>query len=245
MATVVERWLAACPETPLDLSGDPGRAALKSMVDGWLARMLAPLAERPLSLTELDRQLTTVSYPTIERRLEALRLAEQVEIRERTGGGTPYMLTRWLRGGVAPLAVAARWEHRHASDGAVPITRLEIESATKIAAPLISVPYALAGICQMAVRVADGERKRRLLGLIEVRNGDVYFGEVYPRRKPDAWASGEIEAWFSAIIDGDPGSLRCNGDRDLIDALLTHLHESLFGEAPEAANDRAGSHQTY
>ncbi len=156
VAEHLRRWLAEAPAGPFEPGTDPARAAVKGLVDGWLAHMLAPLATEPLSLTELDRRLTTVSYPTIERRLETMRLVAQVETGERSIAGTPYVLSPWLRRGLAPLAAAARWEHRNAPAGAEPITRLEVESSLAIVAPLVSLPSEPSGVCR-----ARREARRR------------------------------------------------------------------------------------
>lgn len=226
-------WLACAPAGPLELGSDPARAAVKGLVDGWQARMLAPLASGPLSLTELDKRLSTISYPTIERRLETMRLTDQIDVGERDGAGTPYILTTWLRQGIAPLAVATRWEHRYAPDGASPITRLEVESALTIAAPLLSLAPSFSGICQLAVRApTPTEKRRRFLGMLEVREGEVAaFIEVYPQRKPDVWASATVETWFATVIDGDRTGLRLSGDRALAEALFDRIHEALFATA--------------
>jgi len=223
-------WLESAPAEPLELGSDPGKAAVKGLVDGWLAGMLSPLSDAPLSLTELDKRLSAVSYPTIERRLETMRLAEQVEMKPRTGAGTPYAVTPWLRQGIAPLAAAARWEHRNDAAGTTPVARADIESALTLAAPLLGLDPSLSGLLQIAVRPPTARGKsQRSLGLIEVRGGKVVgLAEIYPQRKPDAWASGTVDGWFTTIIDGERGDLRVSGDRILADALLGQIHSRLF-----------------
>ncbi|HEX6689475.1 MAG TPA: winged helix-turn-helix transcriptional regulator [Solirubrobacterales bacterium] len=242
VAASLQRWLTLTPQGPLELGSDPARAAIKGLVDGWLARILDPLASEPLSLTELDRRLTTVSYPTLERRLETMRLTEQIEAKTRNGGGTPYTISAWVRHGIAPLAVAARWEERNKQAGADPIARRDIDSALTIAGPLFELPMQVSGICQLAVRIPDGNRRRRFLGVIEAQSGKVEFDAVYPQREPDAWASGTVETWFSAIVDADTSGLKLSGDSDLVRALLDAFHGGLFardvaerqGESPAA-----------
>jgi DNA-binding HxlR family transcriptional regulator len=234
VADALERWLAQAPRGPLDLGSDPGRAAIKGLVDGWFARMLAPMAARPLSLTELDQEVA-VSYPTLERRLEAMRLNEQVEEVERDRGGTPYTPTDWLRRGIAPLAIAARWEHRNRPPDADPITRLEIESAIRIVADLVELPVQTSGICQLSVRMPEGKRSRAL-GVIEIEEGKLAFGGAYPQRKPDAWASGNVEQWFSLVIDAKARGMRLSGNRDLVRAVFDGIrHGLLLADSPAGA----------
>jgi DNA-binding HxlR family transcriptional regulator len=233
VAKSVERWLAEAPETPLELGGDPARAAIKGLVEGWCATILTTLASGPLSLTELDKQITTVSYPTIGRCLETMRLAGQLDMGTRSNKGTPYALTDWLRQGLAPLAFAARWEHCNQPDGADSITRHDIDGALMLGSPLFELPAQLSGTCQLAVRVPDDRRQGRLLGLIEVLDGKVASGGVYPQAKPDAWASGTTDTWFSTVIDADTAGLRLSGDRDLAEAVFDGVHQALFMSARE------------
>jgi len=236
VASHLQHWLGRAPREPLELGSDAAKAAIKGLVDGWLARMLAPLADSPLSLTELDKRLSALSYPTIERRLETMRLAEQVVPAPRKSAGTPYAPTRWLRFGVAPLAAASRWEHRRQPEAASPITRLEVASALSIAGPLLELEGSPSGLLQTAVKHA--RKRKRSLGVIEVDGGTIAsFGDVYPRRKPDAWASGTADAWFSAILDGDQAGLRLDGDECLSATLLNRIHDVLFAEPviPDAA----------
>lgn len=225
----LRHWLADSPNTAFELGTDAAKASVKSLVDAWLTTMLAPLSERELTLTELNRELVTISYPTIERHLEAMCLAEQVKPLERTGRGTPYMVTDWLRRGIAPLVAAARWEHRHRPDGATPITRLDVESAVTIAAPLLNLPSSLSGVCEMAAGPAGAAaRDNRTMGVLELRNGRPLFGAVFPERKPDVWVRGTGEAWFSAVIDGDRDELEISGEQELIGTFLAGVHEALF-----------------
>ena len=224
----LERWLGDAPQGPLALGTDRARAATRGFVDGWLARMLAPLATGTLSLTGLDKHIGTLSYPALERRLDAMRLAEQVVEGRRDGAGTPYVLTDWLRLGIGPLVAGARWERRHQPEGAEPIARLDIESAFRVAAPLVDLPPGTSGICELVARASRGQRPRRHLGLIEVDMGSVAFGSVYPQRKPDAWASGAIDDWFAAIVDGDVEALKVNGERSLPLEVFGGLHRFLF-----------------
>jgi DNA-binding HxlR family transcriptional regulator len=114
VTVILESWLAAAPDGPLQLGTSAGKAAVRALADAWSSTMLRALAIRPLTLTALDSIVTNLNYPALERRLTALRLAGLVEPASGNGAGTPYALTRWLRRGVAPLAAASRWERRNA-----------------------------------------------------------------------------------------------------------------------------------
>lgn len=233
VAAGIQRWLAAAPPGPLELGTSQAQAAIKGMVDAWLAKMLAPLAQSPLPLTELDKRLANVSYPTIERRLEAMLLSEQIKAHPRSGNGRPYELSPWLRQGVAPLVIAARWECHHQPPGASPITGLEIESALRIASPLLNPLSLPDGICQMAAPDGNLGSRSPGLGILEVRGGEISFEELCPQRKPDAWASGSAVSWFEAIVGGELSGLELSGDDDFARALLADVHASLFAEERE------------
>jgi DNA-binding HxlR family transcriptional regulator len=107
VAEVLEWWLHEAPDGPIDLGTRAAKGATKALVDGWSSTILRALAARPLALTELNRLMPHISYPTLERRITAMRLVGQVKARrEGASRGNPYEATRWLRQAVAPLTAA-------------------------------------------------------------------------------------------------------------------------------------------
>jgi DNA-binding HxlR family transcriptional regulator len=244
VAIHLNRWLTRAPDGPLELGTAPAKAAVKGLVDGWSARMLAPLADEPLSLTELDRRVNTASYPTLERRLETMRLARQVDAKVEASnarGGTPYMVTGWLRRGVGPLIAAAQWEERNDLDGATPMAHREIESIVKLINPLLNMPSHLSAVLHFALRVRKGKPQRRPTSAIRIDDGEIELCDVRPNRKPDASVSAPRETWFSTLIDLDTRGLRVKGDRKLVMTLFNRAHQTLIShssdetEAPAAA----------
>lgn len=231
----LERWLGRAPEGPLALGSSEARASVKAMADGWSTAMLRALAGRPLSLTELDGLIVSLSYPTLERRLAAMRLAGQVAPEANNGRGTPYAATNWLREGVGPLVAAARWERRHRSPAAPPIGRLDIEATFLLAVPLLELPSEMSGSCRMAAEIPGGA-VTRLAGVIsEVSKGRI-VGCVTPLRgNPDAWALGPPGAWLDALFAHDVDRLELGGDRRLARCLIDGLHRRLFGPSSEPA----------
>ncbi|HSS03659.1 MAG TPA: winged helix-turn-helix transcriptional regulator [Solirubrobacterales bacterium] len=231
VATVLERWLSRAPEGPLPFGSNAAKAAIKALVEGWSTSMLRALAARPLSLTELDSVIGSLSYPALERRLGAMRLSGQVEACPANGRGTPYGVTNWVRSGVAPLIAAVRWEQRHQPGESPPPTSIDVEAAFLLAVPLLRCPDDLTGACQMAV-VISGKGKQRLAGIaIEIVNGRIAACSTRLRMHPDTSAAGPLCAWLSAVIDAPSGELNLSGDRPLAHALLTGLHEVLFENA--------------
>lgn len=227
----LERWLGFAPDGPLELGTNAAKAAVKALADGWSTTIVRALAAGPLSLTELDHIIGALSYPSLERRLGAMRLADQVEARPRNGRGTPYAVTGWLRRGVAPLTTATRWERRHLSTEAVPITRIDTEAAFLLTAPLLRLPDGLSGSCRMAVEIPNGQTRHLAGALIDVRDGKISSCATRLQGSPDAWASGSIEAWLAALIEADSDGLELGGDGRLARTFLDSLHEALFGLA--------------
>lgn len=225
----LERWLARAPDIPLGIGGNAARAAIKALVDGWSTSMLRAIAARPLSLTELDQLIHDLSYPSLERRFNALRLAGLIKALPPNGRGTPYTATRWARQAVAPLIAAARWEQRFASDQTAGFGRLDAEAALLLAMPLVRVPVELSGSCRIAVEIASSG-KRRLAGVIvEVGSGKVRPYTVRLNGHPDAWVTGSTATWMAAAIEGDVDGLELGGDGSLARYLLEGFSAALFG----------------
>jgi DNA-binding HxlR family transcriptional regulator len=230
VAGTLEHWLAAAPDAPLELGGYAAKAAIKALAEGWSTTMLRALAAQPLSLTELDRLIGALSYPSLERRLAAMRLAGQVEARPADGRGTPYAVTDWLRRAMAPLASAVRWERRHQAQTTAPVARLDAETAFLLAVPLLQPAKGLSGSCGVAVKIPNGKSDSRGGVTVEVEAGRVVSCVTLSGDTPDAWALGSPIDWLDAVIERDLDRLELGGDHRLAGALLSDLHRALFGE---------------
>ncbi len=228
VAAVLEQWLGGAPDGPLHLGSNSAKAAIKALADGWSTTMLRALAAGPLSLTELDRVIGSLSYPSLERRLSAMRLAGQLESSPGNGRGTPYAVTDWLREGMAPIAAAARWERRHLPEATAPIARIDAEAAFLLSMQLLRLPAELSGTCRMAVEIPNG-KVRRLAGvMVEVEDGELTSCATQLRGSPDAWALGSPAAWLNAVIEHDSDRLELGGNYHLARSLLDGLHAALF-----------------
>jgi DNA-binding HxlR family transcriptional regulator len=227
---VLERWLGKAPEGPLASGGNEAKAAIKALAEGWSTTMLRGLAASALSLTELDGVISSLSYPSLERRLAAMRLAGLIEPRPGNGRGTPYAVTTWLRLGIAPLAAAARWERRNLPERTAPMGQLDIETAFLLVVPQIQPVDTLSGSCRLAVEIAN-RGDRRLAGVvIEVKSGGRIGGcTTNLEGKTDGWALGPPSAWLNAVIERDLAAIELGGEQSLARALVDALHETLFG----------------
>lgn len=228
VAQVLAGWLRTAPEGALSLGSGAAKSAVKALVEGWGTSMIRALAARPLSLTELNGLINGLSYPSLERRLGAMRLAGQIERTPGRGRGTPYAVTDWLRQSIAPLGAAARWERLYVAAGTAPIKRLDAEAAFLLAIPLVGLPRELSGTCRLAVEVASTSGERLAGVLVGVEEGRVASCVASVQGHADAWASGSAAAWLSAVMDEDAGNLEMGGDCDLARALLAGLHGALF-----------------
>jgi DNA-binding HxlR family transcriptional regulator len=236
VADILERWLQRAPSEPLRFGSSAAKAAIKALVEGWSSTMLRILAARPLSLTELDGIIASLSYPALERRLAAMRLAGQVEAcSSQRKGTTPYGVTDWLRQGIAPLAAAAQWERRHMPTETAPITPIDTETAFLLTLPLLRLPSEHSGSCRMGVEVASGGDRRLAGAIAHVEEGRITSCTVRLNQSADAWALGSATAWLQALIGSGADGLELGGDQRLARALLEGLHEALFAlQAPRA-----------
>jgi DNA-binding HxlR family transcriptional regulator len=230
VAAALEHWLQGAPDGALRLGDRAAKAAVKALVDGWSTTMLRALAARPLSLTELDGVIGSLSYPTLQRRLTAMRLAGQVQVCSGQGNGTtPYGVTEWLRRGIAPLAAAARWERRHIPADSAPVTRIDTEAAFLLTLPLLRLAPELSGSCRLGIELRSGSERRLAGAMAYVEEGRIASCSVRLEGHPDAWVTGSATGWLHAVVDSDADGLELGGDQRLARSLLDGLHGTLFG----------------
>jgi DNA-binding HxlR family transcriptional regulator len=226
---LVENWLQASPEAPRELGSGAARSALKALVEGWSTGMIWALASRPRSLTELDGIIPSVSYPSLERRLGAMRHEGLVEPLPSEGRGTPYGVTDWTRRAVAPLVAAARWEQRRVAEEAAAVVQHDAEAALLLAMPLLRMSSRLSGRCRLAVQVGD-DGKGALAGVVAlVQAGRVQDCDTQLEAAVGSWTVGRSEAWYAAVVDGDPGGMTFGGEPGLAKETVAGLHRVLFG----------------
>jgi DNA-binding HxlR family transcriptional regulator len=229
---VAERWLAESPQGPIPIDSDGGKAALKALAEGWNSTMVRELADEPASLTELDRRIVEMSYPSLERRLSRMRSTRQVEPSPTDGRGRSFEVTDWLRHSVAPLSAAGRWERRHMRDESAPITAIEIEAAFLLAVPLAPLPESASGflILSVAADGEPGEGNHNLAGVsVEIAAGTVVRCEPGLEKGIATWALGSPSNWLDAVIEGNLESLRFGGADPQLAADLVHgIHVALF-----------------
>jgi len=231
VAEIVEGWLEESPNGSCGFGGDGAKAAIGALAEGWSATLLRALAAKPLSVADLDSLISAFNYPSLERRIAAMRHAGQVEARPMKGRETPYAVTPWLRRGVAPLLAAIRWERMYLNGSGAPVAGMDVETAFLLAMPLLGREPELTGSCRLAVELPRTGDQRVAGVIANLEDGSVVSCISRLDGSVDAWASGSVGAWFRALIDCDGGSLELGGDGRLARTLISALHDALFAEA--------------
>lgn len=237
VVSTLQTWLDQAPEGPLQLGGIAARSAIKALTEGWSSSIIRALAARPLTLTELDRVIVALSYPSLERRLGAMRLAGQIEPSPSMRRGTPYATTTWLQHAMAPLAAAIRWEAAHMRQTAPAIAAQDVEAIFLLAVPLLHLDPDLSGSCRIAVELR-GSKGPTLAGVtVEVQEGRISSCLARVQGRSEAWAVGSPGRWLAAVIENDTGGLEIGGEGSLANAVVEGLNQALF--APAAGREKA------
>ncbi len=234
LADVLEDWLALAPDGPIEPDSEEAKGAIKALTGGWSSTLIREMANRPVTLAELDEAIPSVSYPMLERRINWMRRTGQIEAAPREGRGTPYVVTDWLRRAIAPLCVSGRCERRHMSEESLPITDIEVEAAFLMSIPLARLPLYAEGCCLLVVGTGpdEGEPPLAVAGVtVQMRRGEVSYCRPRVDITPPTWAVGSSSAWLDAVIDGEIAELRPGGaDPQLALDLVAGLHNALFHE---------------
>lgn len=225
----LERWLRTSPDGGMEFGDRTATAAIKALAAAWSTGILRALAAGAVTLTELSGLIPSLSYPTLERRLAALRLANLISAREGNGRGTPYGLRRWGREAVGSIVSALRWERRHMPESTPQIHRVDVETAFLMGVPLLAPSPELSGSCRMTVDLGAACRDHGLCGVVvSAQEGRITSCMTKLEGCPDAWASGSATDWLAAVIDGELGALEIGGDSVLARQLTEGLHRSLL-----------------
>jgi DNA-binding HxlR family transcriptional regulator len=230
VARTAGAWLRGSPEGPLQLGSAPAKSVVKALVEAWSSAIVRALAARPLSLADLSRLISSLSYPALQRRLSALRYAGLVEACSDEGQGRLYTVTPWLRAATAPLSVAARWEQERLPSPPAPIGRLDVDAAFLLVVPLMRLSERVSGACRLAVELRGAEKQEKPAGvLVGVESGRVVSCVSRLRGPADGSVYGTSGAWLAAVTEGTIDRLELGGERDLAAAFVEGLHGAFLG----------------
>jgi DNA-binding HxlR family transcriptional regulator len=235
VASTLQAWLGEAPDRPIGLGSPSAKTVIKALVEGWDASIIRVLAARPLALTELAKLITSISYPTLERRLAAMRRFGQLQGRRNNNGsrGTPYEVTPWLRQAVSPLVAAVAWEREHASEQTRALSRIDIEALFLLSIPLLDLSEELSGRCRIAVELRSGPQPGLAGAVLSVEAGRPVAWAARLEGDADAWAGGSAARWLSWMSGRREHFLELGGDTALARAVLDGLRQTLL-PAPRA-----------
>jgi DNA-binding HxlR family transcriptional regulator len=221
---LLQGWLNGSPGGEIELGSVAAKSAIKALVDGWASNLVRALAARPLALTELNTLIPRISYPSLERRLTAMRNAGLVLAHRGEGRATPYEVTEWLRRAIAPVSAAMAWERTHAPDRTASVGRLDFEAAFLLAIPLLELPRDLSGKCRLAVEIHNGASPVFAGVLLCVEDGRVTSCGAAAESEAEAWVSGKPLEWLRRMSGGPAGQLEVGGT-----SRLAHLTVEALG----------------
>ena len=238
VAGVLEHWLGSAPRGPMPFDDACAKRTVKALVDGWDAGIVTALATRPLSLTQLDGEISALSYPSIERRLTAMRDSGLVESCESEGRGVLRRPTSWLRHAAAPLAAAARFERTHLEGSRE--AEVDVRALLMLALPIVDPPEEATGTAMLVTQRRSPENERPVPEgvTLEVAGGTLLGCAPTVEEGTPSWALGVPDAWLEVIVDGAASRLRFGGEEP---KLATHLAVAIHDALREQLGEPAGS----
>jgi DNA-binding HxlR family transcriptional regulator len=229
VAATLQAWLKDAPDGPIGLGNPAAKSAVKALVEGWNATLVRVLAARPLALTELAKLITSISYPTLERRLTAMRRTGQMQARRNGNGsrGTPYEATAWLRRAAAPLVAAVAWERECAPAQTRALSRIDIEALFLLGIPLLRLPEEFSGHCRLAVEMRSGSTPEYGGAMVAVEAGRPVSCVARLEGDPDAWVLGSAGSWIAWVSGRHELSLEFGGEGAFARAVVEALRDTL------------------
>lgn len=229
---VLQEWLDSAPEGPVELGSTAAKSVIKALVDGWSTGAIRALAARPLGLTELNRVIPQVSYPTLERRLTAMRQVGLIEPDDHGNGRvTRCAVTPWLRRAVSPVTAAVGWESICIPDRAPPPGKIDAEAAFLLALPLARLPADAEGTCRFAVEFRRGSELDYAGVTVAISEGSLRSCVSRIDGKPDAWAAGGVLDWFRWMRGMEGHRIEVGGNQSLAQAVADGLRSGFLVRA--------------
>jgi DNA-binding HxlR family transcriptional regulator len=231
VAGFLQEWLQAAPDGPILIGSVAAKSGTKALIGGWSSNIVRAVAARALSLTDLNMLIPKISYPTLERKLDAMRTAKLVAPQPGESRGTPYGATEWLRQAVVPLTSAVSWERQFIPEPTAQIGRLDVEAAFLLSIPLMVLDAGITGKCRLSVEVRGGSVPIFAGVIVGIEEGKVVSCTSRLDGDAQASASGSVSAWMHQMNVGPPGQLEVSGNFPLAEAITSALR--LLPKVPE------------
>jgi DNA-binding HxlR family transcriptional regulator len=209
-------------------------AALGLLADLWETGMIEELSCDPRSPTELARGPHGLSYHQVNRRAGLFKTAGLLCEWQGPGRRRCYALTEKTRKTMGLIVGIARWRHHHVvAEDEEGMTGKEMAVALKTALPLAQVEgHACKSLKLSVLREDEPEGGEGEIVWAEVEDdGDLHSCSP-PADTADAWVRGKVAAWIPAILDDNPRRVLIGGEEQLVDVVLTQLHEVLWSPSP-------------
>jgi DNA-binding HxlR family transcriptional regulator len=230
IAFTIEQWLRKAPGGPIGIEGEAAGRAIPALAEGWSSTVVHALAARPRTAAELEDEVEGVGAARLRRLLEAM--VEVGLLEERPDGADEarrYAVTDFLRAGMAPIAVGARFEQRYVPAGTPRLDVLDVEAGMRLALPLLRLAPGVEGVCRLGVSVVVDARSVSVGAMARVERGRVVSVSTELSGEFDALLEGPTTAWIDAAVEPLASRLLPEGDEDLAAAVLAGLHDVLFG----------------
>lgn len=223
VAAFLQDWLGEAPDGPILLGSIAGKSGTKALIGGWSSSIVRAVAARPLSLTELNMLIPKISYPSLERKLSAMRSANLVEPGPGNPQGIPYRATDWLRRAVVPLTSAVAWGLQYVQQPTSAISRTDVEAAFLLAFAVISLEPRVTGKCRLSVEIRGGSCPTFAGVLVGIEEGRVVSCSSNLEGDAHASISGTPIAWLRQMNGSPPGQLELDGSRAFAEKLTEAL----------------------
>jgi hypothetical protein len=229
VAGVLQEWLNRGPDGPTELGPEAG-PALWALLAGWSSTAVHAFAAGPRTAAEASDAIQVLDAEIVDTHIAAMVETGLLKaLRGPEGAEQQFAVTDWLRAAIAPLAVAARMELRHPPGDTAPIAALDVEAAFQLTLPLLELPPDLHGSCSLAVELDEGVVDSPSGVTAKVDRGRVLSSEPGLDEAAESWASATAPEWLEMVIEGDTAGAKTGGEPRMTEALLSRLHETLFG----------------
>jgi hypothetical protein len=125
------------------------------------------------------------------------------------------------------VAGLGRWRQRHV-DG-VGLAVDEMATVLRVALPLVRVADDAGSLIRLSVAETQGDPDLVLWAQV-AEDGSVGIEEE-PAAPADSWATGAVEEWMAALLDGEQ-KVETGGDASVVERALADLYERLWTPSP-------------